>query len=109
MDRRAQRIRETLLESFDEPLTVAELAEKVNLSTRALERVFLQEFGISVKEFQIRQRLARARQLLEETDKRVSEVCYEVGFNTHSSFTRLFKRRFGVPPKRYRELRAVPT
>ena len=45
-------------------------------------------------------RLARARQLLQTTDKNVSEVAYAVGFSTPSYFSKCYKEEFGESPKK---------
>lgn len=54
--------------------------------------------GESLNEFIRNIRLKRAAQYLENTDLRVSEVMYKVGFNSHSYFTKCYKEYFGVPP-----------
>ena len=54
--------------------------------------------GESLNEFIRNIRLKRAAQYLANTDLRVSEVMYKVGFNSHSYFTKCYKEYFGVPP-----------
>ena len=74
------------------------------LSRNHLELLFRRETGCSVKQFQMERRLREAAELLRNTDLLVSEIAYQVGFNHPPNFTERFKRRFGVPPLRFRQL-----
>jgi len=56
--------------------------------------------GYSPVEMLRKARLARARQLLQTTDKNVSEVAYAVGFSTPSYFSKCYKEEFGESPKK---------
>lgn len=44
-----------------------------------------------------------AAQLLKNPDYRISDVCYEIGYEHRSAFSRAFKKEFGVTPTKYRE------
>ncbi len=55
----------------------------------------------SASEFIRNQRLKRAAQLLQDQNLNISEVCYMVGFNNLSYFTRSFRKQFGVSPKKF--------
>jgi transcriptional regulator GlxA family with amidase domain len=48
-------------------------------------------------------RLKRAAQLLEKSRLTITEICYEVGFNYPSHFTKSFQDEFGISPKEYRK------
>ena len=48
-------------------------------------------------------RLKRAAQYLAQSDTRISEIMYSVGFNSHSYFTKCFREHFGLSPKEYAE------
>jgi len=49
-------------------------------------------------------RLQRAVELLNQTDKTIAEICYEVGFNDQAYFSRVFKKQFGKSPSAFRKL-----
>jgi transcriptional regulator GlxA family with amidase domain len=87
---------------LDQPLSLNDLASVVAVSPRHLIRLFKQETNQPPMEFLINLRLAKARELLRTPGKRVTDVCGEVGYSSLSHFVRLFKRRFGVTPGRYR-------
>ena len=72
----------------------------VGLSPRQLERLFQRYVGMSPKQYLNGLRLERARALLTETDLPVSEVAYGCGFNATNTFTKAFRQRYGVSPRR---------
>ena len=66
-------------------------------------RMFKKAAGYSPLQFFIRLRMARARQLLLETDQSIIDVGLEVGYSSHSHFSQVFKREVGVTPTQYRQ------
>jgi AraC-like DNA-binding protein len=67
-----------------------------------LYRKFNELTGISPKDYMKETRLKTAAKLLEEGGYAISEVGYQVGFNSHSSFSVAFKAFYGVSPKEYK-------
>ena len=83
-------------------ITVARLAKEAGLSEFHFSRRFKQTTGVPPLRYLLRLRIARARQLLRETDKSVIDVGLEVGFTSPSYFAHLFRREVGVTPSEYR-------
>ena len=81
-----------------EKLTVEEIAGQVYLSPTFLQSVFKDNFGIPLAEYVRSQKLKRALELLYNTEKRISDIAYDCGFEHESSFIRSFKREFGMTP-----------
>jgi AraC-like DNA-binding protein len=81
-----------------EKLTVEEIARQVYLSPTYLQSVFKENFGIPLAEYVRSQKLKRALELLYNTEKRISDIAYDSGFEHESSFIRSFKREFGMTP-----------
>jgi AraC-like DNA-binding protein len=79
-------------------LTVEELAKLCHLSLSSFKREFKSVFNDSPNNYINTQKLKRAKELLELSDKRVSEIAYEVGYDDPSYFTRLFKKAFNIIP-----------
>ncbi len=80
-----------------EPIQLGELAALVGVSPFHFQRLFKEFFGRSPLDYHRQIRLELAKRLIEE-GTRVIEACTEVGFQSPSSFTRLFRRAFGVSP-----------
>ncbi|MFC8799004.1 GlxA family transcriptional regulator [Promicromonospora sp. NPDC057138] len=94
--------REWALEHLHEPITLADLAERSRMSLRTFARRFNDEVGMSPGRWLIRQRVDRARHLLETTDQPVDEVAYQVGFAGGTSLREHLHAAIGVSPLAYR-------
>ncbi|RZS36501.1 AraC family transcriptional regulator with amidase-like domain [Herbihabitans rhizosphaerae] len=90
------------LEQLHRPLSLAELAARESMSTRTFTRRFREEVGVSFGEWLARQRIERARQLLEESDLSVDRVAEEAGFGTAASLRQHLHSSLGVSPSAYR-------
>lgn len=82
----------------DAEYSVEDLGSEMGLSRVQLYRKVKALTGYSVVDLLRKARLAKAKQLLETTDKNISEVAYEVGFTTPSYFAKRFKEEFGISP-----------
>lgn len=88
---------------LDQPLALPELAERARMSERTLLRRFEEATGCSPKQWLTRERLNRARELLEASDlpvERVAEVC---GFGSADTLRHHFRHHLKLSPARYRE------
>lgn len=90
-----------------DPWTIRTLAALVGLSPSRFAHLFRRATGASPVRFLHSLRMTRARQLLEETRLPVRDVMRLVGWKDPSHFSRDFRRRFGVGPRRYRAERSV--
>jgi AraC family transcriptional regulator len=103
------RVVEVMLRDYWRDLTVAELAGQVGITPRHFDRRFRAAIGVTPKQFLIDVRLRVARDLLASTDRTVTEIALDVGFQQASHFIRTFHRAVGLPPAAYRrQLRAAP-
>ena len=86
----------------DVSLDVCAVCEACFVSPSSLQRAFLQQFGITPKQYVIRLRMNRALQLLSETDASVREIANACGYADEKYFSRAFKNRYGYPPSQLR-------
>lgn len=84
-------------------LSVEELSHELGMSRVHLYKKLLQITGKTPIEFIRVIRLKRAAQLLRESQKNVSEIAYQLGFNNPKYFSKYFKDEFGVLPSVYQE------
>lgn len=103
--RRAVRAALYLEERSSEPVTLADAAREVGLSTFHLLRVFSRVLGLTPHQYLLRTRLRHAARLLAEPELPITQIAYSVGFNDLSNFTRTFRRATGVTPTAYRARR----
>lgn len=93
---------------LDEPLPLRALAEIAAISPYHFSRVFRQVTGIPPCQFLYALRLEVAKRLLLTTDVSVTDVCFEVGYNSLGTFIRRFNDLLGLSPSRLRSLAQAP-
>lgn len=84
------------------PLTTLELAERIQVTRRQLERLFRLHLNDTPSNFYLGLRLDKARQLLRQTDMSVLEIGVACGFETPSYLSRSYRAKFGVCPSQDR-------
>jgi AraC-like DNA-binding protein len=88
--------------SYAEPLDVAALARIAHVSAAHFARTFRATFGETPHRYLQRRRVERAMSLLRDTDRRVTDICFEVGFASPGTFSRTFRDIVGSSPREYR-------
>ncbi|MCR6490449.1 helix-turn-helix domain-containing protein [Amycolatopsis sp. OK19-0408] len=83
-------------------LTLAEIAARVGMSTRTLNRRFREQTGTTPLQWLLRARVRRAQHLLEATGDPVDRIAGDVGFGSPTAFRERFKRIVGTSPQAYR-------
>jgi AraC-like DNA-binding protein/ligand-binding sensor protein len=98
-----KRAREFILENQTEDLSLSQVAKAVNTSTFHFCKMFKKATGLNFTEYVSRVRVEKARNLLLNPNLRVSEIAYEVGFQSLTHFNRVFKKITGRSPTDYRD------
>jgi AraC family transcriptional regulator len=96
--RRVLRGRDFLLSSLSDSVSLKDVARAACLSPFHFHRAFQSAFGITPHRYVIHHRLERARHLLHATDRSVTDICLETGFESLGSFSSLFRRTYGAAP-----------
>ncbi|MBU5348310.1 AraC family transcriptional regulator [Paenibacillus lautus] len=94
-------------EHLHEPLQLSDLAETLQLSPSRVSRLFQDVVGRGFKEYLLLLRLADARRMLVRTDMTVTDICFASGFQSVSSFYRVFVQSEGLSPLAYRKKYSV--
>ncbi|OVE77706.1 hypothetical protein BVX99_01950 [bacterium F16] len=92
----------TIHSAVDTTLSNTGLARQANLSTNAFIRLFSQNMGVPPQVYMQNVRLDKAARLLQQSDESIDIVAESCGFCDRNYLSKLFKRRFGVGPARYR-------
>lgn len=92
-------IHATLAESH----SLADIAKIVHLSPHHFLRSFKEAFGVTPHTYLTQKRMERAQYLLAHTTHSVTEICMDVGYESPSSFSNLFRRKVGLSPRAYRQ------
>ncbi|NML38556.1 helix-turn-helix transcriptional regulator [Chitinophaga sp. G-6-1-13] len=95
-------VRHIVEEYYTSPVTIAELAHLSGRSLSSFKRDFLAVYNIPPAEWIRKRRLEKAREMLETTNLPVSDICFSLGFENMSHFSRIFKEYHGKTPSFYR-------
>ena len=83
-------------------IKLAELAQLLNMSQYHFSRLFKQSVSRSPYQYLLQQRVERAKQLLKQTDRLITDIAFDCGFNSHSHLSNQFRQLTGMTPKAYR-------
>src|ERR1700732_3621355 len=106
-NRRVLRARDARGRTYAQPLDVPSLARIAYVSEAHFIRTFRATFGETPHRYLQRRRVERAMFLLRETERSVTDICLDVGFNSLGTFSRTFRDIVGETPMAYRERGAV--
>ncbi|MES0863128.1 GlxA family transcriptional regulator [Ruegeria sp. SCPT10] len=89
---------EIMRDSIETPVSPSDIAERLGISTRQLERLFGKYLNTSPKKYLMEMRLERAQKLLLQTEASITEVAFACGFENPGHFSRVYRSSFGVTP-----------
>lgn len=96
------RARHIIDEGFREELSLGDVAHRVNVSAGHFSTQFKKITGLNFVDYVARLRVEKAKNLLQNPNLRISEVAYDVGFQSLSQFNRTFRRVVGASPRTWR-------
>lgn len=96
--RKIRLAKDIILERFNEPPTLVELSEEINLGLRQLKQGFKETYGKPVFQYLLDYKMDKAAKLLSEGKYNVNEVSIELGYSNSSHFIHAFKKKFGITP-----------
>jgi AraC-like DNA-binding protein len=103
LNRRLLRARDTMDRAYAEPLDVPAVAAVAYVSVAYFIRSFRAAFGETPHRYLQRRRVERSMFLLRETERSVTDICFDVGFGSLGTFSRTFREIVGAAPSTYRE------
>ena len=101
-----QKAVELMSEHLEEPLSALEIARRVGLSLRQVERLFLRHLSCTPGRYYMSVRLERARELLRHTNASILDVALSTGFTSHSYFAQSYRNHLGRSPSEERRANA---
>lgn len=96
-------VKKYILTNYDKELYLDLLAQQVALSPRYLSELFKREEGIGINKYIMEIRMNEAKNLLETTNEKVTDIAEAVGYNNYSYFVKMFREKEGLPPEKYRK------
>ncbi len=101
-NRRLLRARDAMDRTYAQPLDVRAVAAVAYASPAHFSREFRAVFGETPHRYLQRRRVERAMFLLRETDRSITDICFDVGFGSLGTFSRTFRAIVGESPSEYR-------
>lgn len=98
-----EKVIDMLRQNYKSDISLDSCADAIFISPYILSKMFKEVVGINFIDYLTQIRLEKARELLRDTDWKISTVAEEVGYQ-HSYFNRLFKKQEGITPGQYREM-----
>jgi len=96
--------KEIIYTSLFEDLSVEDIAQLTNLSLSSFKRKFKQTFDESPARYIKLKRLEKAADLLKVSRSRITDICYDCGFNDLGQFSKSFTAKYGYSPTEYRKM-----
>ncbi len=87
---------------YERPITLANIARAAHLSVSRLAHLFKEQMNITLLDYLTNVRINHAKRLLLTSDYNCTRICFDVGYNNQSYFTRIFKQITGMTPKQFR-------
>jgi AraC-like DNA-binding protein/mannose-6-phosphate isomerase-like protein (cupin superfamily) len=101
-DIRSIQIKEYILRNYFENITAESLSTMFGISTRYMNDIFKRKFNDTPLQYLQKIRINQAKELLLETDQDIVSICFEVGYETLSTFYRTFRNLVGISPNKFR-------
>lgn len=90
--------KQILLDRLDTPPSLSELSRQIGLNSFKLKKNFKELFGVPVFKYLQNERLTRAHELIRAKELSIQEVAWQVGYDSLSSFSNAFAKKFGYRP-----------
>lgn len=95
--------KEIVTNNYSKPPSITQLSKMVGLNSHKLKKNFKELFGIPVFKYIQEERLQKAYDLLRNSEKTVQEAAWEVGYESLSSFSNAFYKKFGTRPNEVKQ------
>ena len=101
----AQKIRDIVDEEYDSnQISLEYVGTKVHKNSAYISKIFKNEFGCNFSDYIITKRLEKSRKLLEDPARKIYEISQEMGWADVSNYIKLFKKKYGISPREYRNI-----
>jgi AraC-like DNA-binding protein len=95
--------RDIIKNNIENTLSQEDIAKKMGLGYSWYRRMFKEYTGVSPAQYQLQQKLMRAKELLTTTDRNISEIAYSLHFENVCQFSTFFKNKEGITPSEFRK------
>jgi len=98
-----EKIKRFIERNYHKKVRLKDLTAVVYLSTKYLSRIFKQVTGMGFREYKLKIKVEKAKELLKKTGYNIDQISDKTGYQNTESFIRIFKKFTGYTPKEYRD------
>lgn len=102
-----KKLKKYILNNLNKPITLDELADFVHKSPGYISKLFKDETGITVTQYITDQKISRAKEMLIQSEYKISDIAHSVGFDEERYFYQVFKKETGLTAGDYRKLHLI--
>lgn len=102
LDQLIKKAKMLLMENHREPLSPEEVAQKLDIGYSRFRKAFKEYTGMAPGQYQMQQRIIKAKEMLLYDQHDIKDIALEVGFDSNVHFTRIFKEKTGTTPGKFR-------
>lgn len=99
---RAEHIARYIEQSLSVKITIEDIAEYIHLSTKQVQRIIQNQYGLTVKQLMMRLCLKKVKELMKDSDLSIGIISNMLGFSNEQCFSRFFRKMEGQAPSQYR-------
>ena len=99
-----QKVIDYIERNIEKEINLEDIAKNIGYSKFHLNRIFTEQTGITIYKYLQNRRLTIAAEKLVNTDKPITQIAYEAGYDTQQSFSLAFKQVYLYPPRTYRNI-----
>lgn len=103
MSRIVKQVCQIISDEYMTNLTIPQIADRLHVSVNYLQSQFKKENGRTIRQYLTDTRIEQAQRLLLQTNRKVSDICEQVGYKDTDYFVRIFREATGVTPNEYRK------
>ncbi len=100
--RKVKQAKNIIIENMMSPPCTSELARMVGLSVHKLTTGFKNVYGDTIYSFLQNYKIEYARKILQDSDTKINDVAYTIGYSNPSHFIDAFKKKYGITPKKFK-------
>jgi two-component system response regulator YesN len=96
------RARDYIMAHYKKDISLDDVSREVDISPYYFSKIFKEATGENFIEYLTNLRIEKAKELRDNTEMRMKEICLEVGYSNPNYFSRIFKKSVGVSPTEYK-------
>ena len=96
-----EQVNDYIQRNYSRKITLNDIAQELHANSSYLSRLYKKESGMNLFDVVLQKRIEKAKEYMEDTDRKIYEISQAVGFDDTGYFSRVFKKYSGMSPREY--------